>query len=461
MAGRRHVSPRLVAALSAALVALPAVTAGTLAAAPGAGTDLSEPTARVDAAKARVDAVRAELEAASAELAAVRANIYRATDPAEREALSQEERELQDKKDALLARLDAEEAILRRIAAEDPPRDAPGGSGVSGGSETAGEPATSPIVVLPGLGTSATDTGVAAQPAVAQPASVVTAAATGPVPAGADGAARLDAYLSAKGSPLAGLGAVFVNESQAVGLDPRMLVAVSGAETSFGTYGPSQVIHNPFGLGPGMRFASWADAIHRAAQNLGGHLYLADGRVTIAAIQQRWAPEGALNDPTGLNSNWTRNVSRYFAELGGDPSASVFPNVPAVNLLAAPVLPTVGTAGPAAAQDALGLLGTPHPADRRGGLDAAALVQVVYARNGITLPATAAGQAQRGTPVEPTGLRPGDAVFFSTPDGVIRHVGLYLGDGQFVHAPGPGDTVGISSLYEAQWAQAYAGARRY
>jgi len=289
----------------------------------------------------------------------------------------------------------------------------------------------------------------------------VTAVATSAVPTGADGAARLDAYLTGKGSPLAGLGAVFVNESQAVGLDPRMLVAVSGAETSFGAYGPSQTIHNPFGLGPGMRFASWADAIHRAAQNLGGSLYLADGRVTIASIQQRWAPEGAANDPTGLNSNWTRNVSRYFSELGGDPSASVFPNVPAVNLLAAPVLPSVGTAGPAAVQDALGLLGTPHPADRRGGLDAAALVQVVYARNGIQLPATAAGQAQRGTAVEPTGLRPGDAVFFSTPDGVVRHAGLYLGDGQFVHAPGPGDTVGISSLYEAQWAQAYAGARRY
>lgn len=455
MAGRRHVSPRLVAALSAALVAVPAVSAGTLAAAPGAEADLSEPTARIDAAKARVDAVRAQLDAASAELAAARANVFRATDPARRDALEQEERELQAAKDGLVTRLDAEEAILRRIVAQAPARDA-------GGAPDAPASAASPIVTLPGLDAAVTG-GAVAQPAQAltAPAANVAVAATTAVPAGADGAARLDAYLAGKGSPLAGLGAVFVNESQAVGLDPRMLVAVSGAETSFGTYGPSQVIHNPFGLGPGMRFASWADAIHRAAQNLGGHLYLADGRVTIPSIQRRWAPEGAANDPTGLNSNWTRNVGRYYAELGGDPAASVFPNVPAVDLLAAPVLQTVGSAGPAAVGDALGLLGTPHPADRAGGLDAGALVQVVYARNGIQLPAAAAGQAERGTTVDPTRLQPGDAVFFSTPDGVVRHVGLYLGDGQFVHAPGPGDTVGISSLYESQWAQAYAGARRY
>lgn len=451
MAGR-HVSPRLVAALSAVLVAVPALATGPLAAAPGTAPDLEEPTARIDAAKARVDAVRAELEAVSAELAAVRANIYRSQDLAERTALEEEERGLQARKDTLLTRLDAEEAILRRIAAE-----RPAGTGEDGADGAPGSPGT-PVVRLPGLG--AAPAGPAPAATTVAPAAQLAVAATA-APTGADGAARLDAYLAGKGSPLAGLGAVFVNESQAVGLDPRFLVAISGAETSFGTYGPSQAIHNPFGLGPGMRFASWADAIHRAAQNLAGHLYLADGRVTIPAIQRRWAPEGAANDPTGLNSNWTRNVSRYYAELGADPGASVFTNIRAVDLLAAPALPTVGAAGAAAVEDALGLLGTPHPADRAGGLDSAALVQVVYARNGVTLPATAAGQAQRGTPVAPTALRPGDAVFFSTPDGVVRHAGLYLGDGQFVHAPGPGDTVGLSSLYEPQWAQAYAGARRY
>ena len=142
-------------------------------------------------------------------------------------------------------------------------------------------------------------------------------------------ASTLDAYLSSRGSPLTGLGAAFVAESRAVALDPRFLVAITGAETSFGTYGPSQLIQNPFGLGPGLSYPSWADAIRAAAQNLAGGYYVGEGRYTIAAIQQRWAPNGASNDPTGLNSNWTRNVSTYYAELGGNPLAPVFTNVAA------------------------------------------------------------------------------------------------------------------------------------
>jgi hypothetical protein len=149
-------------------------------------------------------------------------------------------------------------------------------------------------------------------------------------------AAALDGYLATKGSPLSGLGAVFVSEARAVGFDPRFIVAISGAETSFGTYGPSQLIQNPFGMGPGISYPSWADAIRAASQNLAGGYYVGEGRYTIAAIQQRWAPHGAGNDPTGLNSNWTRNVSTYYAELGGDPSQPVYTGVVAQAYIAPP-----------------------------------------------------------------------------------------------------------------------------
>ena len=137
-------------------------------------------------------------------------------------------------------------------------------------------------------------------------------------------AATIDAYLASKSSPLVGEGATFVRASRAVGLDPRFLVAIAGAETSFGTYGPSQAIHNPFGMGPGIVYGSWAESIEGAARNLGGSLYLGDGRVTIAAIHQRWAPVGASNDPGGLNGSWPRNVTHYLVELGGDPTRPVF-----------------------------------------------------------------------------------------------------------------------------------------
>ncbi|CAN0511583.1 unnamed protein product, partial [Phaeothamnion confervicola] len=61
------------------------------------------------------------------------------------------------------------------------------------------------------------------------------------------------------------------------------------------------------------------DAIAAAAHNLASTTYLGDGRTTIGAIQQRWAPNGASNDPTDLNGNWARNVGTYYTELGGDP----------------------------------------------------------------------------------------------------------------------------------------------
>ena len=116
---------------------------------------------------------------------------------------------------------------------------------------------------------------------------------------------------------------MFVADAEADGVDPRLLVAISGAETSFGTYGPAQTIHNPFGLGPNLRFPSWSAAIQARRRQPGrATLYRGAGLVTIPEIQARWAPLGVANDPANLNSNWQINVNHYFAELGGNPSAS-------------------------------------------------------------------------------------------------------------------------------------------
>jgi len=274
---------------------------------------------------------------------------------------------------------------------------------------------------------------------------------------------------------------VFVTESRAVSLDPRFLVAVSGAETSFGTYGPSQSIHNPFGMGPGIVYPSWSDAIRAAARNLGGPLYLGDERVIIGAIQQRWAPAGASNDPTDLNSNWGRNVSTYYTELGGNPLGAVFtgsavaattgsiPQREAVvpNPYGLPVAtPAIGSSGmgPEAAQSALSTLGAAWAEDgddRSTGFDDSGLVRWAYARHEIALPASRAAQARIGAATAPADLEAGDAVFFSDESGDIVHVGLYVGGGQFVHAPGEGSVVRLSSLYDPVFAGSYAGARRY
>jgi hypothetical protein len=147
------------------------------------------------------------------------------------------------------------------------------------------------------------------------------------VPAGAaapvsslPSAGQIDAYLSTKGSPMTGQGAAFVASGGRWQLDPRLLVAIAGAESSFG-----QITCAPFNAwgwgcpnGP-FRFESWADGIDTVAEGLRTN-YLSEGRTTVALINLKYAPIGAENDPTGLNSNWTINVSRFLVEQGGDPN---------------------------------------------------------------------------------------------------------------------------------------------
>jgi cell wall-associated NlpC family hydrolase len=280
-----------------------------------------------------------------------------------------------------------------------------------------------------------------------------------PAATGGVDATALDAYLTGVGSPLAGAGAAFVASAGQVGLDPRVLVAISGAETSFATYGPSQLIHNPFGLGPGRVYTSWEEAIAAAANNLAGPLYLGAGKTTIGQISGTWAPLGAVNDPSNLNANWTRNVSRYYAEMGGDPASSIFSSASL-----APGAAVGSAIGTQVAMDALSHLGEPYVwggESPETGFDCSGLVKYLYAQRGVGLPRVADAQARVGTSIPPSALQAGDAVFFADSSGYIGHEGLYLGNGQFVHAPHSGDVVKVSSLLEGGYASRYAGARRY
>jgi hypothetical protein len=135
-------------------------------------------------------------------------------------------------------------------------------------------------------------------------------------------AAGIDAVLDAAGSPMAGEGATIVTEAAAAGIDPRAIVAIAAHETMLETYGPAEEIHNPFGLGPGIAFASEREAIVRAVSTL-AQWYLPEGRTTLATIGAKWAPVGATNDPAGLNANWTTGTGTYYAAMGGDPARTI------------------------------------------------------------------------------------------------------------------------------------------
>jgi len=112
---------------------------------------------------------------------------------------------------------------------------------------------------------------------------------------------------------------------------------------------------------------------------------------------------------------------------------------------------------------ALAQLGVPYRwggAAPSTGFDCSGLVKYVFQTAlGIELPRVSREQAQRGKPVDRKELTPGDLVFFSRRGKVINHVGIYLGDGRFVHAPRTGRDVSISRL-TGYWYQRFLRARR-
>ncbi len=114
---------------------------------------------------------------------------------------------------------------------------------------------------------------------------------------------------------------------------------------------------------------------------------------------------------------------------------------------------------------ALSLIGAPYKfggKDPKAGVDCSGFVRHVYKQTADRdLPHNAAKISQAGDPVEKSDLQPGDLVFFNTLRRSVSHVGIYAGDGKFVHASSTHTKkVMVSSMDEKYWARRFAGARR-
>lgn len=95
------------------------------------------------------------------------------------------------------------------------------------------------------------------------------------------------------------------------------------------------------------------------------------------------------------------------------------------------------------------------------GFDCSGYTQYVFAQNGITLDRTAAQQyANNGTSVAKSDLQAGDLVFFSSSGQKVGHVGIYIGDGQFIHSSSGAGKVIITSLNSSYYVNHYVGAKR-
>lgn len=119
--------------------------------------------------------------------------------------------------------------------------------------------------------------------------------------------------------------------------------------------------------------------------------------------------------------------------------------------------------GEEVASFALRLRGTPYRygGATRAGFDCSGLVFYAHRQLGVIVPRTSRDQSEGARRIKESKLRRGDLVFFKIGSRQVNHVGIYLGDRRFVHAPGAGKSVTVNSLDDEYYAERFSSAGRF
>lgn len=164
----------------------------------------------------------------------------------------------------------------------------------------------------------------------------------------------------------------------------------------------------------------------------------------------------------------SENTPRFYRlgkSTGTTPSAAALKgtNTVAAAIEETAAVPTVTVTGAQILAEAKRYLGAPYASGGASpsGFDCSGYVYYVLKQLGLSPYRTPADQYKQGTYVDKNSLQAGDIVFFSgTGASGISHVGIYAGNGQFIHAPNSRSTVSYSDLTTGYWANHYHGARR-
>jgi cell wall-associated NlpC family hydrolase len=132
--------------------------------------------------------------------------------------------------------------------------------------------------------------------------------------------------------------------------------------------------------------------------------------------------------------------------------------------VATTVTSTVLTVAQDVVVNALGLIGVAYKYGgntAEQGLDCSCFVKLVFQQTmGLVLPRTAAEMSRMGADVNRDDLQPGDLVFYNTMRRANSHVGIYIGDNQFVHSPSAGGKVRVENMTNSYWQKRFDGAKR-
>jgi cell wall-associated NlpC family hydrolase len=193
----------------------------------------------------------------------------------------------------------------------------------------------------------------------------------------------------------------------------------------------------------------------------------------VQVLQQKLNSLGYWCSTDGVFGTWTEKMVIKFQSEHNIVPTGIVGSVTSSRLIQLTTKTTTPTTTPTAPTSdkataiintAKGLMGVPYVwgGSTPSGFDCSGFTSYVMAKNGITIPRTAALQFGSGTSVAKANLKIGDLVFFTTYTAGASHVGFYLGDGNFIHASSAAGKVTISNLNTSSYySSRFLGGRRY